>query len=227
MKTFILSVCTLLLFNTTLIAQKSETIRVKGAEAKLFFARGHYKYPSFNRSRIYFKNGEPASARVNYDYFTDNMQYIGEKNDTLMINNPADIDYISVGLDSFFYETKWYEWVASSATARIGQRVTYQLISSDVVGAYGTSSPAINVESKSALMYGSMLALDENKEFTFRKETTYYVSANDKNHFVLANAKNMGKLFSKKNISGYISEKKLDLNKTDDLMDVFVFANKP
>lgn len=227
MKTILFIVISFLIFNNTIIGQKTETIRVKGIAAKIFFEKGEYKFPSFTRSKIYFKNGEPASARINYDYFSENIKYIGEKKDTLTIQNAADIEYIAADLDSFFYDSKWYEWIASSATARLGQRVTYKLISSDVVGAYGISSPAIKVESKSALLYGATLELDENKEYTFKKETTYYISPNDKIRFVIANAKNIGKLFPKKNISGYISENKLDLNKTEGLMDVFVFANKP
>lgn len=227
MKALFIIACSLFVFIFSSTAQKTETLRVKGAEAKLFFTRGEYKYPSFVRGKIYFKSGEPASARVNYDYFVENIKYIGEKKDTLMIENSSDIQFIAAGLDSFFYDTKWYEWIASSATARIGQRETYKLISSDVVGAYGISSPAIKVESKAALLYGTTIELDENKEFTFNKETTYYISSNDNNRFVIANAKNIGKLFPKKNISGYVSQNKLDLNKIEDLMDAFVYANKP
>lgn len=227
MKKFLFIALSFLVLNSTLTAQKSETIRVKGAAAKLFFARGELKYPSFTRAKIYFNNGEPASARINYDYFAENVKYIGEKNDTLLIENASDIKYITADLDSFFYDNKWYEWVASSATARLAQRITYKLISEDVVGAYGTSSPALKVESKSAILSGNHFDLDENKEYTFKKETTYYISPNDKTHFMIANARNIDKVFSKKNVGNYVAQNKLNLNNIDNLLDAFVFANKP
>ncbi|MEO6949883.1 MAG: hypothetical protein ABI123_09665, partial [Ginsengibacter sp.] len=172
MKTFILIAFSLFLFNLSLSAQKTETIRVKGAEAKLFFAKSEYKFPSFTRAKIHFNNGTVASARINYDYFTAGIKYIGEKKDTLLIENSSDIQYIAADLDSFFFDNKWFEWIASSATARIGQIVTYKLISSDVVGAYGISSPAFKVESKEAILSGgNHMDLEGNKEFTFKKET--------------------------------------------------------
>ncbi|MEO6948867.1 MAG: hypothetical protein ABI123_04505, partial [Ginsengibacter sp.] len=63
--------------------------------------------------------------------------------------------------------------------------------------------------------------------FTFKKETIYYISPNDKNNFVVANAKNLNKFFSKKDISGYVTQNKLNLNKIENLIDVFVYASKP
>ena len=65
-----------------------------------------------------------------------------------------------------------------------------------------------------------------NEEFVFSKETTYYISS-VKGHFVEANKKNISKLFPRRNIEGYIKENKLNLNKEKDLIDVFVYANKP
>jgi hypothetical protein len=68
--------------------------------------------------------------------------------------------------------------------------------------------------------------LDINEEIVFAKQKAYYVSG-IKNHFVEANKKNISKLFPEKDIDNYIKENKLNLNKEEDLVQLFVFVNKP
>ena len=214
------------LFNFAVSAQKTETIRVKGNEAAAFIAKSEYKFPTFTRAKIYLKNGEIASARINYDYFDQTMKYLGGKGDTLIISNIDDIKNISTDLDTFFCENKYYEWIASSTKARLAMRRTFKFLDSEKVGAYGTSSPTHNIQSQNAILGVTHLNLDLNEELSFSKETTYYISPIN-GHFVEANKKNISKLFPHKNISDYISEKKLNLTKVEDLVDVFVFANQP
>ncbi len=208
-----------------LSAQKIETIRVKGNEAADFISKAQYKFPAFTRAKVFLKDGEIASARLNYDYFNQAMKYIDEKDDTLVIANENDINYISSVLDTFFYQNKYYEWIASSATARLAVRRTYKLVDREKIGAYGTSSPANKVESHTAILGITKLDLDISEELVFSKETTYYISSM-KGHFVEANKKNISKLFPRKGIEDYINQNKLNLNKEKDLIDVFVYANK-
>ncbi|MEO9145464.1 MAG: hypothetical protein ABI237_07885 [Ginsengibacter sp.] len=211
---------------SNLFAQKEETIRVRGNEITKFIAKSKYKFRSFTRSKVYLKNGEIAIARLNYDYFDQAMKYIDEKGDTLSIANGKDIDFISNGLDTFFYQNQYYEWIASSATARLAVRRTFKLLDRETIGAYGTSSPAQKVESHTAILGVTKLDLDANEELVFVKKTTYYIST-IKGHFVETNKKSISKLFPHKNIDDYINQNKLDLNKEKDLIDVFVYANKP
>jgi hypothetical protein len=157
------------LFNAT--AQRTETIRVKGKDATDFVSKSQYKFPAFTRAKIYLKDGDIASARVNYDYFNQTMKYIGENADTLAIANENDLKYISSDLDTFFYDNKYYEWVASSAKARLAVRRNYKFLNREKTGAYGTSSPAHNVESHDAILGVTHLNLDVNEELTFSKES--------------------------------------------------------
>lgn len=225
MKQTSLVICAFLLFHFAALAQKTEIIRLKGNEATAFIAKSQYKFPSYTRAKVYLKDGDIASARVNYDYFNQSMKYIGENGDTLIIANPGDLKYISSDLDTFFYDNKYYEWLASSAVARLAVRRTYKFLNSEKVGAYGTSSPTHNIESHDAILGITHLNLNVNEELSFSKETMFFISSIN-GHFVEATKKNISKIFPRKNIDEYISANKLNLTKEKDLIDLFVYVNK-
>jgi hypothetical protein len=130
----------------TLNAQKVENIKVTGNEYQEFMANNQYKFPSYTRAKIVLKNGEVASARINYNNFSEVMKYLNEKNDTLEIANPDDINFITVGVDTIFYDNGYYQWIASSSAARLYSKTTYKTVGTALVGAFGTASPATNIQ---------------------------------------------------------------------------------
>jgi hypothetical protein len=227
MKTLLIIACFLFTLQCS-FAQKTDYLKVKGIEYKEFMLANQYKYPEYKRAKIYFKNGDMASARMNYDYINQLMKYIGEKNDTLVIANEKDLDYIAIGTDSFFYDNGYYEWVASSGKARLACRKTLKEGPRALIGAFGTSSPAKNIESKSKILQESSYELSPNEEVTFTRETTYYISqvGGSKARFELANKNNFDKLFPKKKVSDFIKENNLNLYKEQDLIDVMVYIAK-
>jgi hypothetical protein len=219
------------LFICTLVAssQTTETIKITGAEYPDFIAKTQYKYPEYTRAKISLKSGEIASARINYNNFLHMMKYIDEKGDTLEIANADDINYIAVGVDTIFYDKVYYDWVASSGVAKLAQRRTYKVISRALVGAFGTSSPAKDIVPITRILgAGTSYDLAYGEELTLSKQTIYYVSPVKglNNNFVVANKKNLIALFPKKNIEDFIKENKINLNKEEDLIDVFIYLSK-
>ncbi|MEP7106403.1 MAG: hypothetical protein ABI760_00445 [Ferruginibacter sp.] len=226
MKTVLNFTCIFFLCISSVFAQKAETIRVVGKEADDFIAKAAYKFPAFTRARVYLKNGDIANGKFNYDYFNESMKYIDEKGDTLVIANEKDINCISIGSDTFFYDNRYFEWVASSASARLAVKRTLRLTHREKLAPSITNSPTNKVESHDVILDISNHQLDANEVLVFLKQTTYYISSIN-GHFAEANKKNIGKLFPGKNIEEYITRNKLNLNKEEDLIDVFVYANKP
>ncbi len=215
------------LFLISVSAQRVDNFKITGSEYNDFISKNKYKYPQFSKAKIYFRNGEVASARVNYDYLRQEMKYIGEKQDTLIIANESDIDYMTIGTDSIFYDNGYYEWMASSGTGRLACRKVYKIGPKALVGAFGTSSPAKNVEAKTMLLEESSYNLAPNEEITITKETTYYISnSGNKNHFVVATKNNFDRLFPKKNVSDFIKENNLSVFKEQDLVDIMVHISK-
>jgi hypothetical protein len=214
------------LFSGFLFAQTStEIISVHGSELDEFMAKSIHKFPVFTRAHVHLKNGEVAVGRFNYDYFLDNFMYINEKNDTVALANPEDVDYVSFPVDSFFYENKFYQWVASSDIATLAVRYTYKLARKDNVGAYGIATPTINVDSHSALLGASKYELQGDAQLTFEKTTTYYIRKTN-GKFVTATLKNFERIFPKKDLADYMQKNKLNLRKQTDMVDLFVYANR-
>ncbi len=173
LKKFLFVVCTCFI-SISIMAQKTETIRVRGAEATIFITSAQNKYATFVPAKVFLKDGDVASGKFNFDYLNQVMKYIGEKGDTLAIANEKDINYISTPIDTFFYDKKYYEWIASSASARLAVRRTYKLIGRDKIGAYGTASPNFKVESHDAILDVSNHNLNVNEELVFTKANNVF-----------------------------------------------------
>lgn len=211
-------------FTTSLLAQRTEVIRVKGNDVPAFIAKTKYKFPTFTHAKIFLKSGEVASARINFDYFDQTVKYIGEQRDTLTLTND-NVEYISSAIDTFFYDKRFYEWIASSATTRLAMLRTYKLNDKQKVGAFGTSSPTHKIESHDAILGVTHLDLATNEEYVFAGQTSYFISKMD-GHFVPATKKNISKIFPKKDIENYIASNKLNIAKQEDMITLFVYANQ-
>jgi len=229
MKRILIIVFTVLICKV-LFAQNAQRITVKGADLTSFYEKEEYKYPKFLQAKAYLNKGDSASGKFNYNYFDQSMRFINERGDTVTLTNEKDVNFITVATDTFFYDNGFYEWMATSATARLAIKHTFKFIERENVGAYGISSPTHGVQTIGKIS-GTGISYDiaPNEELIFSKETKYYISSIKglKNNFVPANKNNLSRLFPKKNVEDYIKQNKLNLNKEEDLIDVFVYVNKP
>ncbi len=222
-----ITISTLILYSCCVFSQTVEILRIKGSEVADFVAKTGYKYPAYTKAKAYFKNGDVASGRFNFDYFLQEMKYLGEKGDTLAITNMADIKYIAFPADTFFYDKGYLEWAASSATARLAIKTEFKLADRQSIGAFGTTNPGVKIDNFVFYREGfNTLQLQVNEEYVFLKRKTYYISPIDES-FALVSKKNISRIFPKKDIENYIKENKINLNKEADLVDLFVYANKP
>src|SRR5882757_1882910 len=220
---------TLTLLTCSAFAQKVENITVKGSEVSAFISKEVYRYPDFRKAKVYFKNSDSAGGKMNYNYLLQTMQFIGPQKDTLVVADEANIKYISIGLDSFFYDKGFYEWVASGSKTRLAIKHTLKLLAgSQKVGAYGIASSTGGIQSQDAFRgFIGTAGLDINEVFQFVKETGYYISTGNK-HFVEFNKKNLENLFPKKEdkIEDFIKTNKINFTKEQDVVDLFVLANQ-
>ncbi len=209
-------------------AQNVEKFTVTDADLESFLSKERYKYPNFVSSRIYLNNGDTAFGRINLNYFDQTMRFINEKNDTVAISNQKDIKLITAGSDTFFYDNGFYEWAASSATIRLAIKHKMRLIERKPVGAFGTSSQAKNIQTVDKILGANSYDLSPNEEMVFSKETTYYISPINglANNFLIVNKNNLKDLFPRKNVEGFIKENKINLNKEEDVIDVFIYLSK-
>ncbi len=212
-------------------SQNVERVTINGSEVQDFIKKEQYKYPEFISSRIYLKNGDTAIGRLNFNFFDQTIRYINEKKDTVAIKNESDVSYITIKSDTFFYDNGFYEWGATSAVARLAVKHVYKQGEVRQIGAFGTASPAKNVQTIDRILGSTWVPLSSNEELVFNRETTYYISLLKglQNDFVQVNKKNINRLqdlFPKKDVAGFIKENKSDLNKEEDVLDLFIYLSR-
>lgn len=208
-------------FAAAAFGQSTEIITVKGSNVHDFLAAKTYKYPNFIQSSIYFKKGEKALAKVNYNYILGGIQYINEHKDTLLLDNVDDLNYIAIATDTFFYDNGYLEWMASSPNNKLARRVSLTVLGAQTVGAYGSTNNTAKVEGIGTLFTTD---LDMNQDVKFKKSVTYFIKGG-KGDFMPASKSNFEDVFPKVEISDYVKENKLNLKKEGDVVDLFLYAN--
>ncbi|MBS1495582.1 MAG: hypothetical protein JSU03_10720 [Bacteroidetes bacterium] len=208
------------------LAQSSETIVVKGADVKEFLATKVYKYPQFIQSKIYFKKGGNAVAKLNYNYLLGGVQFINEHKDTLMLDNVDDLDYLTIANDTIFYDNGYLEWMASSPDTKLARRISFSIIGGGAqkVGAFGSSNNTQNMDAINTMYSNTTDELSLNEEVKFKKTVTYFIKGR-KGEFMAANKSNFEDVFPKVEIKDYIKQNNLNLKKEKDVVDLFLYAN--
>src|SRR6187455_3617263 len=96
-------------------AQFAGKIRVKAGEdfSKLISDSGGYRFASFTTGTYSLNIGRNSSAKLNFNLFTGEMQYINYKADTLAIGNPGDISSILIQNVMFCYDNGFKEVISN------------------------------------------------------------------------------------------------------------------
>jgi hypothetical protein len=225
MKKIISIIACLFVFSTLVYSQSSETIDIKDDQLQSFFETEVYKYPNFERAHIFLKNGDKASARVNYNYLLHGLQYLKNKKDTLLLTNKENIKYITISTDTFFFDDAYFEWMATAPTSRLLKQKTIKYLGSFPIDANGQIMRSAKVEHIDAIQGATSYSLSMNEAIEFRKKVVYYLNAMD-DKFVEANKENFIAFYPNKAIEQYIFDKKIKFDKEEDVFDLFVFANK-
>ncbi len=126
-------------------AQLHEKIVVKAGDniPLAVSENGFYRLPKFTEGIYTMRNGQKATARFNFNIGNGEVEYIGDKGDTLAIGVPDEIRLITIGPDvQYIYHNKaYYEIVADKKPAKLAKRVRI-LLENEKKGGYGESAPA-------------------------------------------------------------------------------------
>jgi hypothetical protein len=207
--------------------QQVENTAVNGKEVFEFIAKEGYKYPSFQKGKVFFTNSDPGGGRLNYNYLLQTMQFLGDKGDTLVFADESNINYIGIGSDTFFYNRGFFEKLAGNSKSKLFKKSSLKVNEPQKLGAFGKAAITTNVVSTDLLRGdGSPYNLDINEEFRFVKKTSFYVSLGNK-EFKELNKRNIEVLFSDKatQVNDFITEHKINLNNEQDVLTLFAFIN--
>ena len=178
-----------------------------------------YEYPQFVYGKVFFRAGDSSGGRLNYNRFSDQMQFIDFKGDTLSIAYPGTMKFIRINNDLFYYDDGYVKLIKDNNTIKLAAKQTLRVSGKNKIGAYGMASPGSAIDS-----YGSFTIDNKNYNLTpsvdimLTKKTQYYFGDKYK-HFVLANKKNLLSLYSKQDraVTAYLKENNVDFNNREDL----------
>ncbi len=230
MKTFIVWFGYLLLFLPAASAQHTETIRVQAGEdiSKTISDSGVYRFRSFTTGSYSKHDGTTSSAKLNYNIFTGEMQYIGLNGDTLSIANSDEINFFKINDVVFFYRNGYKEVIADYNALKLSVESDFKLTFEQIgaLGQPGGEAVVTNMSTYNSATSVYQLALNQNA--VIKKRTTYYI-LNDNETPVIATKKNFLKIFSasKASINKYVKENNIDFNKQEDLKKLFIFCARP
>ena len=175
----------ILLWNTFLffqvgLTQETNTIIINPAkqnEAEL--VKRMYQYSGFIKGSAFYRDGNIAQSMLNYNYLTNQIEFINPKGDTLELIHGDDFDKIVVESDSFYYYNKCFIQQVSHAPAyNLFVKKILQNIGSEKKGAYDIYSGTTSISSVNTVTDNRMnsikLATDENIRFIFKDY--YYLS---------------------------------------------------
>lgn len=220
MKKLVLIISSFVYLISGLSAQKNENITVPaGTKVQDYFSFNEmYRYPEFADGIVFFKNGATAASKLNYNLLSGEMDYPQSK-DTLSIANPTEIKFITISIDTFYFDKNYLELIYSdkySVTIRQGYNQP-DVLNRDSYGSSGSNSAT---DSYSTLQTtGQSYKLVLNQDRIYKKVSEYYLLT-PTGTFVLFTKKKVMQLFpqKKKTIEGYIKSNRVDFDSREDLI---------
>jgi hypothetical protein len=170
----------LLLITLSLKSQKTESITVKAGEdlSAVLSSHGLYKFPSFIIGTVLFKDGTTTNARLNFNVFMNQIQFIGDNGDTLIIDKPELTDSIKLDSTVFYYQKGYYEIIADHKNAKLArqQKINFESVKN---GAYGRESPGASIETYGRIgtpFTTTTNVLILNEDIIVKRETLYILT---------------------------------------------------
>ena len=213
----------------SLSAQTHKRITLSAGDdlSKTLGTHGVFRYASFAPGVINFKNGKKISASLNYNVLSDEMYFVGDKGDTLVIGNPADISYLTIGDNWFFYNNGYLEVIASNDALKLARNQKIAL-EAEKVGGYGEPANTASIDSyKNFYSTGNTtysLTLNQNTVVT--KNIAYFWVGKDLS-VLPANKDNLLTIIGqdkKTNVDGYVKQKKINFRVEDDLVKLLQYC---
>lgn len=177
-----------------------------------------FRFPEFTTGKVFFTRGTNTDAKLNYNFVTQEMDYIQGK-DTLAISNPSDIKQIIID-GNVFIMNKGYMEVISNGKIPVGLRQYFNLANERKKDPYGDMAAGAATTSYSSLHTdGHYYKLTQDHDRVFQKVTEYYL-ATSSSGFVSFTKKKVIKLFpkKKKEIEAYLKSYNVDFDSREDLI---------
>lgn len=200
-----------------------------GDEEKI--TKAVFKYDRFQPGTLYYKEGDSIQALLNYHRYFEQVFFLNDKGDTLVLARPELFSRIVMGKDSFYFFDKGFpHQITGFAGVNLAKKEVLTLVGKEKKGLYGTYSGVASANSNQTYydeesQNTTWLRIDENMVFKF--DNRYFLTDRFHNFFP-ASRRNFFDLFSKKEaaLKTYLKAHKVNFKKEEDLLALVSFLNK-
>lgn len=188
-----------------------------------------YRFPSFEKATILFKNGSSSIYKMNFNMLLCTMQFIDPKGDTLEISKPEDIDSIRLNNSTFFFKGAYFEVLAAVDSVKlvVSRKAKFESIKIGAMGLPSRNTGIDNYDSYSSndKQYNTPTQLRINQNINAYQKTEFFLTSN-KDEFIKATKPSFLKIFyaDKNGIEKFIRSNKINFNKQVDLIKLFRFC---
>jgi hypothetical protein len=224
MKHFYLLLFILSVYSVEVKSQNSKSINVQAGSSitDVLSFKQIYSYPDFVVGKVVFKDGAAYNAKLNYNLYVGQIQFINRAGDTLSLANENTLKYVSIEKDTFFYDKGYFRLLEGNPNVKLAVQQRIKVVDKQKIGAFGQPTSGAGVQTVDRIVQINRLTLMENTILS--KETKYYLG-NHFNQFIPFNKNNLLKRFlnHQNEIKAYLKETEVDFNKQEDLMKVIRF----
>jgi hypothetical protein len=226
MKSSILIICSILLINSFLQAQKNEQVVVKAGTRVIdyFPFADRYLYPGFTEGKAIFTNERVYPSRYNYNFLSGEMEFI-KSTDTLFITDKRDLLSIVVAKDTFYYHGGYLQMIRGG---RFKVYVKQNIKMKDIrkKGAMGTVNRSAASESYDYLLTAGLSRdLVADIDLVLQKEEVYFFSTSGED-FILFNRNNIIQILPDDIVKNYLKSNKVDFKSREDILRLAEFVGK-
>jgi hypothetical protein len=184
----------------------------------------NYSYPSFINGTVYFRDNRRVTARLNYSSLFEEIMFITPRGDTMALDNGAAINYVVIGVDTFYFDNFFVKNEGSFGDIKLASKDIFSIVDVNAVGAMGNNAPSSVTTVKTLLTRGESRELTRQEILKIRKETRYY--AGDRfNNFKMVNRKNLLDLFpgKSKQAKEYLKNNSVSFDNKEELSKMITF----
>ena len=154
-------------------------------------------FPQFEKGTVFSKNGEQASASLNYDMVQQQMLFLAPDSTEMKLADPFDVVVVKIGERRFLPASSrgvFYEEIPAGEGSFFVQRVAFYLSAGKAAGYGGYSQTQASTSVASVQQGGNTVKLNSGDKFRLVTDSVYYLQSRGK-YKRFNSTKTLGKLF--------------------------------
>jgi hypothetical protein len=208
------------------VAQERKSITINTGADNRDLVNSIYSFSDFSTGRVYFKDGTVSSAKLNYNQYSNDIEFIGSKGDTLTIADKINVDSIKVLGKVFIYNGTFLEIVKENAVLRLAKRTTVILTNKEKKGAFGITNYTTDIESFDGIERTKQYKLKYNENLLYTKKSEWYLGTGT--HFLASTERNLYKLFPslRAKLTVFVKDSHINFQNESDLSRLLEFIKR-